>query len=177
MGLTLLGSLAIGTFTGQQPAIASARFASSSSIQCVRAITEAFRAPIRTFASRRTPTPCSCAKAPANSPNAKAARGLLSQRDEVRLVPLNHSVPPRPSAHGERISIAPPYALARSRDPQIIEATFSSPMMRASERTSFFWSSRSWNSSGIAADFSCWTSSASGSIGTPTAFGLACRPA
>ena len=36
--------------------------------------------------------------------------------------------------------------------------------MRASARTSRFWSSRSWNSSGIAADFSCWTSSASGSI-------------
>ena len=33
--------------------------------------------------------------------------------------------------------------------------------MRASWRTSRFWSSRSWNNSGIAADFSCWTSSAS----------------
>ena len=31
--------------------------------------------------------------------------------------------------------------------------------MRASLRTSSFWSSRSWKSSGIAADFSCWTSS------------------
>ena len=58
---------------------------------------------------------------------------------------------------------------------QIIEATFSSPMMRASERTSLFWSSRNWNSSGIAADFNCWTSSASGSIGMPVALGLACR--
>ena len=41
---------------------------------------------------------------------------------------------------------------------QIIAATFSRPMMRASERTSLFWSSRNWNSSGIAADFNCWTS-------------------
>ena len=32
-------------------------------------------------------------------------------------------------------------------------------------RTSCFWSSRNWNNSGIAADFSCWTSAASGSIG------------
>ena len=31
--------------------------------------------------------------------------------------------------------------------------------MRASSRTSRFWSSRSWNNSGIAADLSCWTSS------------------
>ena len=46
--------------------------------------------------------------------------------------------------------------------------------MRASERTSLFWSSRNWNSSGIAADFSCWTSSASGSIGMPVALGSAC---
>ena len=55
-------------------------------------------------------------------------------------------------------------AVSRGTRPQIIEATFSRPMMRASARTSRFWSSRSWNSSGIAADFSCWTSSASGSI-------------
>jgi NTE family protein len=38
---------------------------------------------------------------------------------------------------------------------QIIDATFSSPIRRASARTSRFWSSRSWNNSGIAADFSC----------------------
>ena len=38
-----------------------------------------------------------------------------------------------------------------ARAAQIIAATLSRPRMRASERTSFFWSSRSWNSSGIAA--------------------------
>ena len=44
-------------------------------------------------------------------------------------------------------------------------------MTRASARTSRFWSSRSWNSSGMAADFSCWTSSQSGSIGGAPAEG------
>jgi hypothetical protein len=66
-----------------------------------------------------------------------------------------------------------PFRVERPRFAQISDATFSSPIRRASVRTSRFWSSRSWNNSGIAADFSCWTSSASGSIGAPVAFGSA----
>jgi hypothetical protein len=64
-----------------------------------------------------------------------------------------------------------------ARAAQIIDATFSSPIRRASARTSRFWSSRSWNNSGIAADLSCWTSSASASIGAPFALGAVCRVA
>jgi hypothetical protein len=79
--------------------------------------------------------------------------------------------------YGEAVAIQRGKPSQRGLHAQISDATDPSPMMCASERTSRFWSSRSWNKSGIATDLSCCTSAHSGSIGAPVAAGLAWRVA